>query len=187
MLSSIQLKQAVSTLHRGGVIAYPTEAVYGLGCDPSCHDAVQRIIRLKGRDSAAGFILLAADFSQLEQWANPSEVELGRLEESSEHPLTWIVTASASCPDWITGGRSTVAVRVTKHPVAAMLSAAAEMPLVSTSANRSGRSPIRTALGIRRQFGAAIDLVVPGETSRYEAPSEIRFASSGETLRSRAQ
>jgi len=186
MLSSIQLKQTVSVLRLGGVIAYPTEAVYGFGCDPACHDAVQRIIHLKGRASAAGFILIAADFSQLEQWTNPNDVELQCLGESSEHPLTWVVSASPSCPDWITGGRSTVAVRVTKHPVAALLCAAAGMPLVSTSANRSGRPPIRTALGIRRQFGAAIDRIVPGEISRFGSPSEIRIASTGEILRSRA-
>jgi L-threonylcarbamoyladenylate synthase len=177
------LRRAAQVLREGGVIAYPTEAVFGLGCDPGCDSAVRRILAIKARPGGAGFILIAADWAQLEGWIAPTPAEEARLLAPADAPITWVVTAGARAPMQVTGGRRTIAVRITRHAVAAALCTAAGMPLVSTSANRHGRRPARSALAARRWFGATIDLVVPGEVGGLAKPTEIRDARSGVVLR----
>ncbi len=103
---------------------------------------------------------------------------------ASPAPITWVVTADPQAADWITGGRPTIAVRITRHPVAADLCRLSETPLVSTSANRAGRAPARTALTVRKQFGRQIDLVISGQTGDQLNPTEIREARTGAVLRS---
>lgn len=178
------LRRAARIVHAGGVLAYPTEAVYGLGCDPACDDAVARIVALKGRSSRSGFILIATSLEQLDGWIAPTPAERRRLASRTTKPVTWVVSAGELCSSLVSGGRPTVAVRVTSHPVAAALCEAVGMPLVSTSANLHGRPPARSALAVRRCFGAALDAVVPGATGGRSKPSEIRDARTGATLRS---
>jgi L-threonylcarbamoyladenylate synthase len=181
--SDLILRRAARVLRRGGVIAYPTEAVFGLGCDPRCDMALRAILRIKGRSARSGFILIAARREQLKGWIAPTAAEERRLVSRSVRPVTWIVTAGARTPGIIRGGRPTIAVRLTRHPLAARLSELAAMPLVSTSANRHGRPPARTALQVRRRFGTAIGCVVPGATSGLDRPTEIRDARTGQVLR----
>lgn len=181
-ISSIQVRRAVNTLRDGGVIAYPTEGVFGLGCDPQQYEAVLRILILKNRPVSAGMILLADHREQLDDWIHPTADEEKSLSATDDF-ITWIVTAGSLCPEWISGGRSTCAVRITRHPVAAALCAAADSPLVSTSANLHGQLPATSQLGVRRIFGRTIDLIVPGETGGADGPSEIRVAASGAILR----
>ena len=145
MTSLLKIRQAAIVVRSGGVVAYPTAGVYGLGCDPGDGDAVARILELKRRPASAGLILIAADAQQLDQWIAPGAEERQRIAAGADG-ITWVVTAAPATPDWITGGRATVAVRVTHHPVAAALCAAAHTPLVSTSANRRGCPPAMTAL-----------------------------------------
>ncbi|MDJ0926410.1 MAG: Sua5/YciO/YrdC/YwlC family protein [Gammaproteobacteria bacterium] len=175
-------KLAGETIHSGGVIAYPTEGVYGVGCAPEHGDAVARICRLKQRPLSAGLILIAADVWQLAGYIDPDPDELKYLLADADLPITWVVNAGPLSPDWVTGGRETVAVRITDHPVAAALCRAAASPLISTSANRRGRPPARRALQVRRWF-PQLDLVVPGQVGSAAGPSEIRDARSGRTLR----
>ncbi len=177
------LRRAVRVLRAGGVIAYPTEAVFGLGCDPSNEQAITRIIRLKGRAASAGLILIAADRTQLRGWIAPTPAEERRLASGTAQPVTWVVTAGPKATACLTGGRRTLAVRITAHPFARALCREAAMPLVSTSANRHGRPPARTALEVRRRLGARIDLVLPGRTGGYRRPSEIRDARRGTVIR----
>lgn len=183
MSASPLLRRAARTIRRGGVIAYPTEAVYGLGCDPVRRDAVGRILAIKARPAGAGFILIAASPGQLDGWIAPKADERGRLASRTTAPVTWIVTAGPKAKRWLTGGRKTVAVRVTAHPVAAALCQAAGMPLVSTSANRHGRPPARTALAARRRLGRTLDMVVPGAVGHLRNPTEIRDARTGAVIR----
>lgn len=183
MTPSPLLRRAARVLRAGGVIAYPTEAVYGLGCDPTCECAVRRILALKGRPQRSGFILVAADLAQLEGWIAPTPAERRRLASRTARPVTWVVTAGPRASRLVTGQRATVAVRLTAHPVASALCRAAGMPLVSTSANVHGRPPGRSALAVRRALGRALDLVVPGATGGLARPTEIRRASTGTVLR----
>lgn len=182
MTNYLKISRAADVICSGGLVAYPTEAVYGLGCDPANADAVRKILTLKHRREAAGLILIAADAGQLADWIDPDETELRRMTDS-DAGVTWVVTAGKLTPRWISGGRPTVAVRVTGHPTAAALCRAADMPIVSTSANRHGCPPVRDALGVRRAFGTAIDVVLTGPTGGREQPSTIRDARSGRVLR----
>lgn len=181
-VSFLKLRRAANVLGAGGIVAYPTEAVYGLGCDPRDAEAVQKILDLKRRGGAAGLILIAADARQFAGWIDPSEAEAARLAGDDEG-ITWVVTSGPSTPHWITGGRETVAVRITRHPIAAALCRAADYPVVSTSANRHGCPPARNALAVRRAFGTAVDYVLPGPTGPRARPSEIRAARTGIVLR----
>jgi L-threonylcarbamoyladenylate synthase len=177
------LRRAARVIRLGGVVAYPTEAVYGLGCDPGNAQALARLLAIKGRPPRAGFILIAATLDQLTGWIAPTPQEQRRLTSATKNPVTWVVWAGPRAGPVITGGRRTVAVRVTRHPVAAALCHAARMPLVSTSANRHGRPPARSALGTRRQLRAQLDLVVPGPVGGCARPTEIRLADTGALLR----
>ncbi|MBL8201420.1 MAG: Sua5/YciO/YrdC/YwlC family protein [Chromatiales bacterium] len=178
-----RLRHAAAVLHAGGVIAYPTEGVFGLGCRPDDARAVQRLLELKQRPVSAGLILIAARFEQLADWIEPTGREIRQLTATRSGPVTWLVTAGPLTPEWITGGRPTVAIRVTRHPVAAGLCLASGLPLVSTSANRRGKPPARSALGARLRFGRWLDLVVGGATGGAAGPTEIRDAASGQVIR----
>lgn len=178
-----RLRRAARLLSAGGVIAYPTEAVFGLGCDPANASALQRIIDIKGRSARTGFILIADRAERLQGWIAPDAPAGQRLAAPTDGPVTWVVAAGPRASRLVTGGRSTIAVRITSHPLAAALCRTARMPLVSTSANRHGRPPARTALAVRRRLGRKLDLVLGGATGTARRPSEIRDARSGAVLR----
>jgi L-threonylcarbamoyladenylate synthase len=183
MSDSPLLRRAVRVLRQGGVIAYPTEAVYGLGCDPSSRQAVERILTIKGRPVKVGFILIGASLAQFTGWIALRPGERERLRSPAVKPVTWVVTAGPKARRWLTGGRRSIAVRVTAHPVAAALCRAFSGPLVSTSANRHGRPPARSALASRRSLGRELDLVLPGPTGGLRKPTEIRDARTGAVIR----
>ena len=178
MRTKLKLRRAAAVIRSGGVIAYPTEAVFGLGCDPDCQTAVEQILILKQRSQQAGLILIADNASLLRDWIAPSDVERERM-LAAHGVITWVVTVNPLAPRWITGGRKTIAVRITQHPVAAALCHLAGTPLVSTSANRHGHEPARSALSVRCKFGRQIDYVMPGATGIQLRPSEIRNARTG--------
>ena len=171
-------------MHSGGVIAYPTEAVFGLGCDPQNGAAVQRLLRIKGRAAAKGLILIAAELGQLEPYISglPGKRK-GEIFGSWPGPVTWILPARADIPSWLTGGRDTLAVRVTAHPVAAALCRICAMPLVSTSANRSELPPATTAREVRERLGNLVDYVVAGARGPEKKPSTIWDGLSGAVVR----
>jgi len=170
----------------GGVIAYPTEGVFGLGCLPENEFAVERILAIKGRDASKGIILIAAEVTQLERWIAPTKMEAQRLHSATDYPTTWIVTAESTTPAWLTGGRDTLAVRISNHPVVMQLCNTIGEALVSTSANRSGRPPARSALAARKCLGSQVDQVIGGALGQATGPSEIRVAHSDQVLRPRA-
>jgi L-threonylcarbamoyladenylate synthase len=180
---SARLHRAIDLILAGGVIAYPTEGVFGLGCRPDDPRAVLRILELKQRPVTAGLILIAADRSLLADYIAPDAAEERRLGTPTDGPVSWAVTAGPGTAGWITGGRPKVVVRLTSHPVAAALSLGTGLPLVSTSANHRGRDPARSAAATRLRFGNALDLVVGGTTGGARGPSEIRDARSGQVLR----
>jgi len=176
------IKKAGRIILAGGVVAYPTEGVYGLGCLPHDEDAVTRILSIKQRSPAMGLILIAARIDQLADWIDlPDDAQ--RLESNMDRPVTWVVPAAANVPYWIQGEHSTLAVRITSHPVAAALCDAIDGPLVSTSANVSGRAPARNKHVLRRTLGHLVDYVVPGVCGTSGTHSEIRELATGKVLR----
>ena len=179
-----RLRRAARVLRAGGVVAYPTEAVYGLGCDPFDASAVQRVLALKRRAPDRGLIVIAADAEALRPLLLPQPAAvMAPVLESWPGPSTWLLPAAPGVPVWITGGRECVAVRVTAHPLAAGLARAFGGPLVSTSANRSGRPAARTALKARRIFGGGVDYYLGGATGGAARPSLIRDARDGRVVR----
>lgn len=169
-------------LKQGGVIAYPTESCYGLGCDPMNRAAVEKILRLKGRGAAKGLILIAANRNQLRPYATRTSIETAWQKARWPGPVTWVLPAAKTCPKWLTGGRNTVAVRITAHAGAAQLCRQAGMALVSTSANRSGDSPAKTAAECEAAFGKHLR-VLAGKIGMRKRPSTLIDLASGKVLR----
>jgi L-threonylcarbamoyladenylate synthase len=170
-------------LRRGGLIAYPTESCYGLGCDPRHPRALKRLIRLKGRSAAKGLLLIADHFKRLQAFVRPlNAADRARMQRFWPGPVTWIVPASATCLPALTGGRATLAVRVTAHPGAARLCRSLDMALVSTSANKSGKKPAKTAAECRRMFGARVR-VIAGRIGQRRRPSTLIDLATGTVLR----
>jgi L-threonylcarbamoyladenylate synthase len=178
-----RLRRAVRVMRAGGVVAYPTEAVYGLGCDPLNHDAVMRLLTIKRRPPEKGLILIASRFDQLTPFLRATGEEVRqRVDATWPGPVTWLLPASPATPNWLRGMHDSLAVRVTAHPLAAALCEAFGGPIVSTSANASGRPPARTALqAVLRCPG--VDLVLVGATGGLRRPTPIRDALSGKLLR----
>ncbi len=178
------LRRAAQLLRDGAVIAYPTEAVYGLGCDPLNAQAVMRLLELKQRPLEAGLILIAADFNQVEHFLEPVSASLRRkIFAAWPGPVTWLLPARPEVPVWLRGRHDSLAVRVTAHAGCAALCRAYGGALVSTSANPRGHKPARTPLQLRRYFDDAIDYLLPGPLGARTRPSEIRDARTGKVLR----
>lgn len=172
----LHILNAVEALKHGGVIAYPTEGVWGLGCDPFNEQAVLRVLRLKRRPLAKGLILVAADMAQIAPLlAALSEPELALLRSSWPGPTTWLLPdPDQVIPAWIKGNFATVAVRVSAHPVVVGLCRAFGGPLVSTSANPAAAPPALSRLRVLSWFGPQLDYVVPGRLGGLKGPSTIR-------------
>lgn len=183
--SPLELAEAVAALRRGQVIAYPTEAVWGLGCDPFDAAAVQRVLALKGRAEAKGLILIAADLAQVESWLGAlSAPQKAAVFATWPGPYTWVVPAP-DAPRWLRGEHDSLAIRVSAHPGVQALCRAWGGPLVSTSANRSGEAPLATPAALREAFGEGLGYVLPGALGGDAKPSEIRDAVTGAVLRAR--
>jgi len=183
--TSIQyLAAAVAALRQGGVIAYPTEAVYGLGCDPADEAAVARLFALKQRPPTQGVLLIAADFAQVEKFIGAAPVAaIARARATWPGPQTWVLPRSAQTPPWLAGAHAGIALRVTAHPLAAQLCRDFGAALVSTSANRHGEPPARSAEDVRSAFGDELAYILDGSTGGLERPTPIRDAIDGEIIR----
>lgn len=175
---------AAEILRSGGVIAYPTEGVFGLGCLPDKLAAVQRLLEIKQRDSSRGLILIAANATLLEDWID-LQGSLALPDPDPDNPVTWIVPAADRVDPVVRGDNTGIAVRITTNPVAHAISLAAQSPVVSTSANLSGHATAKDQDSLRRQFEGLVDYVVPGDCGPSSGPSEIRILATGDVLRPR--
>lgn len=192
-MNVISVNRAVKVLNSGGVIAYPTEAVYGLGCDPFNEAAFSHLLALKCRPIEKGVILIASSIDQIKDlvkienqlWTETVLKSWGLSSYSDfnivDRPMTWVLPISDKVPTWITGGRDTLAVRITRHPAVVNLCEALKMPLVSTSANLTGDSPVKTAKECGDIFPNT--LILEGEVSGLNSPSQIWDAVSLQRLR----
>jgi len=174
--------RASEVLLGGGIIAYPTEGVFGLGCLPDDIDAVERLLAIKQRSPRKGLILIAARAEQFDDWIEAAD-RRALPPPDPRQPVTWIVRPTPRVPAIVTGDHTGLAVRITTNPVAAAICNAVDMPIVSTSANIAGRPVARNALILRRNFRHLVDYVVPGECGPASGPSEIRELQSGSILR----
>lgn len=183
VVREIDVTQAVSQLRSGEVIAYPTEAVYGLGCDPFNLQAVEKLFHVKQRPFEKGVILVASSVDQV-----VSYVELLGMDwepavlQTWPGPVTWVLPAKKGVPDWVTGGRETVAIRVSDHPVIQAICTAYGQPMVSTSANVTSQPPAMSCLEIYSIFKKKV-FCVAGELGGLKKPTQIREAVTGAVLR----
>lgn len=182
-MDSWRIRQAVKALEHGGVIAYPTESVFGLGCDPWDEEAVMKLLKIKQRSWEKGLILIAADFNQLQEFIQPVSNELlKQLEQTWPGPVTWLLPAQPEVPDYLRGQHQTIAVRVTAHKQSADLCRAFGSAIISSSANLAGLPPAKTTHDVRWSL-PDLDYVLPGLCSGSDAPSEIRDAQTGIRIR----
>ncbi|MDR6985420.1 tRNA threonylcarbamoyl adenosine modification protein (Sua5/YciO/YrdC/YwlC family) [Rheinheimera pacifica] len=177
----------LQALQQGGVIAYPTEAVYGLGCDPDNEAAVMALLAIKQRPVEKGLILIAANYSQLLPYVDDKAIPPEkRYQIFSSWPghISWVLPASKTAPKWLTGQFDSIAVRVSAHPVVQQLCSAYGKPLVSTSANLSGQPAITDKAELEQSLGAKLSAIMPGPLGGATQPSQIRDALSGNIVRS---
>lgn len=182
MIHLTSLDDARRLIAAGRVLAYPTEAVYGLGCDPFNQHAVERVLALKQRRVTQGLILLIHDWEQLASLSlTVPEARLDAVRATWPGPVTWVFPKAKIIPRWLTGAHDSIAVRMSEHPVARAL--CLEGPVVSTSANITGQPPVRDNQMLRAQFPQGIDAVVVGEVGTALSPSMIVDVLSGVRLR----
>lgn len=187
VLQAENILKAVSILNRGGVIAYPTEAVYGLGCDPKNLSAVKKILELKQRKKEKGLILIASSFDQLKPYLQPIEKNLEEKLLASwnnpEHAITWLIPAKKEISPYIKGEFDTIAVRVSHHPIVKEICNQFKGAIISTSANVSNQEAVRKVEEVKQIFKNKIDFIFEGKTNMNAQPSEIRDALTDKKFR----
>lgn len=168
------LQQAVIRLQSGGVIAYPTEGVWGLGCLWTDEDAINEILRLKQRPLEKGMIILCSQLCDIEAYLQPLSIEnIEQIEHDSPHPVTWVLPCQLSVPASVRGQHTSIAVRFSRHPQVQALCAKVG-PIISTSANPSGLPAAMSELEVRQYFQDQLSYILPGELGGFSKPSEIR-------------
>ena len=177
-----RLREAVRELHAGGIIAYPTETVYGLGCDPFNGVAVLHLLSLKQRSMAQGVILIASELGQIEPLLQPLQAATRkRISVKRQSPVTWILPCRPETPAWLRGDHASLAIRLTSHPLASELCHVWGRPLVSTSANIHGRPPATSAIRVRKAFNTQLNCILSGAQGN-NTPSELRDGLTGKLL-----
>ncbi|GAA5648207.1 L-threonylcarbamoyladenylate synthase [Vibrio proteolyticus] len=179
-------EQALNALRQGEVIAYPTEGVFGVGCDPDNPEAIAKLLKLKQRPVEKGLILIAASYDQLLPYIDESQLtaeQLDKVHATWPGPVTWIMPCSDKVSNWVSGQFDSIAVRVTDHPLVQKMCDAFGKPLTSTSANLSGQPPCMTTEEVEQQLGEQLVAILHGETGGRDKPSEIRDAKTSQILR----
>ena len=182
MLVTKQTHELLEIFKEGGVFAYPTEAVYGLGCDPDNEEAVERLLLIKNRPASKGLILIASNFSQVEKYLQP----LNKAQQAFTTPsdTTYIFPALDTAPKWLTGDFHSLAIRITKHSLVRELCETLNSALVSTSANLSGEPPAKSSIEVSNQLENKVDAILDGKLGDLLTPTVIRDSISGEIIRS---
>jgi len=187
-MANFNLSDALTALRTQGVIAYPTESVFGLGCDPDCDIAIQKILDLKQRPMHKGLILIAANIEQLKSYADFSaltEQQITDIKATWPGPFTWIVPVTKSLSKLVSGDFDSVAVRVSDHPVVQQLCTDFGKPIISTSANLSGLEACVNAEQVNEMFinNPLLTTIIEEDVSGLDNPSQIHHAISGKRLR----
>ncbi|PQJ83138.1 Sua5/YciO/YrdC/YwlC family protein [Aliivibrio sifiae] len=180
------LDLVVKALNNGDVIAYPTEGVFGVGCDPDNESAIHKLLVVKQRPQEKGLILIAASIEQLLPYVDFSQLENKQIEQIKSTwpgPVTWIVPVSQKTHSLVIGQFDSIAVRVTAHEQVKAICSAFGKPITSTSANLSGYEPCRTVSEVKEQLGDTGVVIFEGEVGNRTQPTEIRDAKTGNTLR----
>lgn len=189
-MSPWRLRQISRHIHKGAVFAYPTDTIWGLGCHPLCAQSIQRIHRIKQRPPDKSFILLSSRLEYYRSYIDEDLLEshYERLSTPQPRPVTWIVRASHNCPGWLAGQDGSIAIRITYKPLIKILCDNLQSPVISTSANISGRPACRNSLQVHKYFHAVIDYIIQGFdhrslTGNNIQASQIRSLQSNKIFR----
>lgn len=179
MLSRWQLHNLAQVLDRGGVIAYPTESVYGLGCEPNHLAAIARILEIKNRPVSKGLILLVSHFSQALPFVKPlSNFDVNRISQVQPRATTWLLPKRVTAPELLCGQYDTLAVRLTQHPVAKQICDYTNSALISTSCNLTGKPELINAVSVRNQMKTQLDWIVSAPCGGQKPSRIIDFMSN---------
>ena len=183
MASHFAIQHAAHQIRHGGIIVYPTETVYGLGCDPMNYDAITKLNHLKQREPGKGLILLAHTLTLFNDYIEELSDDDKLTINQTEKPTSWIVRAKDSLPSWLTNKQRTLAIRITQHPVVTELCQQLNHPIVSTSANPSGKKTCRNALEAHKYFDNKVDAILIDDHHLSGEASAIKILDSLSTVR----
>lgn len=184
MLSVLSIKEAIICLRRGEIIAYPTEAVYGLGCDPMNQQALKKLLLLKQRAADKGLIVVGADYSHIAPYVAMTQEELPEIINNSwPGPYNWVLPAPSSSSNLLTGQYVTQAVRVSAHPVVKELCVGFGGGIVSTSANITNQASCTTQEELQDSFFSGVAGIVSGDIGEELQPCSIRQYNSTKVIR----
>lgn len=171
-------------LHQGDIIAYPSESVYALGCDPNNELAVRRLLAIKRRPENKGFILVGSSFSDFESFVEPvSPAAMAQVESTWPGPVTWVFPKGSSVSSLVSGDFPSLAIRVSAYPFVRKLCLAFGGPIISTSANINGHPPARDVRTVELIFGKIIDVIWPAPVGGLLKPTPILNAITGDVIR----
>ena len=183
--SHVDILEAAKVVGGGGVIGYPTEAVWGLGCDPFSEQAVNKILVLKQRPVDKGLILIGSCVEHFSPYLQGLELKYLQLFAIPlSQPTTWLVPDNGFAPRWIVGDHATVALRISCHPVVSALCNTFGGAIVSTSANLQGLPAATTQIKVEEYFTGSLDFYTPGDVVGAIRESEIKNLLTGEVIRS---
>lgn len=184
MLTKAELLQIKKIISAGGIIAYPTEAVYGLGCDPFNEKALAQLLKIKQRPATKGFIIIVSSWQQMQALVQPLDAKLlEKVYSTWPGPVTWLFPVLPNISQQLRGNHDRIAIRMTAHPIAKQICHFLDMAIISTSANISQQPPLTTAKQVKQCFGDKIDHIVAGPVGNLAKPTVIRDVISGETIR----
>ena len=176
------LDKATQIIRAGGIVAHATEGVWGLACRPDRHSAIEKILKIKGRDDGKGFLLLGSNVKHFMDHISQLEpILVKKVIESWPGHITWVLP-NTDFSALVTGGRPTVACRVPDHNQDRELCSQFGGPIISTSLNRSGQAPVISYEKAAAEFSGEVDFVLPGQISGYDGPSAI-YGLDGVRLR----
>ena len=184
-MSPWALNRFINAVSEGAVFGYPTDTIWGFGCHPLIASSVSRLLQIKNRPADKGLILLSSRLEYCLAYIDVNDKDMDVIAQIPNHPTTWLVPASDLCPIWIRGNHPTVAIRITGHPLIQKLCDGLQSPLVSTSANRRGRSNARNRIQMQKQFGTELDAIISGFSTGGDSASEIKLLDCGSTSRMR--
>lgn len=156
------IQRVVECLKEGGVIAYPTDTTYGIGCDIFNRKGVRQIYQIKQRDPRKPFSFICSDLSDIATYAQVSNFAFKTMKRNLPGPFTFVLEATRIVPDLFTTRQKTVGVRIPDNPIAQAIVRELGHPLVTTSANLSGAEPSHDPADIEAHFGRLLDIVIDG-------------------------
>ena len=172
MASNFQISHAAHIIRHGGIIAYPTDTIYGLGCDPYNADAVASINDIKQRPRSKQFILLAGHLDQVASLVELDQDQQQKITRASE-PTSWVIEAKPQAPAWLKSESGTLTIRITQQHDVQHLCRALGHAIISTSANPSGKRPARNSLELHKYFHHSVDMILAEHQLLTASPSKV--------------